>query len=239
MDEQTYIGEELDLFAEAINWKLYFSSIIQPYLGKRVLEVGAGLGATTQVLCRGTEFEWICLEPDPKLRAVIDQKIESGQLPKNCKTREGLVATLDVTEQFDTIIYIDVLEHIQNDHSEILSASKLLKRKGKLVILSPAYGFLYSPFDSKIGHYRRYTRQMFKELTPPNCNVLQLLYLDSIGMLTSLSNRLFLQHALPTAKQIHFWDNNLVPVSRLVDPVIRFSMGRSVLCVWEKLDAWQ
>lgn len=188
MDEQTYIGEELDLFAEAINWKLYFSSIIQPYLGKRVLEVGAGLGATTQVLCRGTEFEWICLEPDPKLRAVIDQKIELGQLPKNCKTREGLVATLDVTEQFDTIIYIDVLEHIQNDHSEILSASKLLKRKGKLVILSPAYGFLYSPFDSKIGHYRRYTRQMFKELTPPNCNVLQLLYLDSIGMLTSLSN---------------------------------------------------
>lgn len=188
MDEQTYIGEELDLFAEAINWKLYFSSMIQPYLGKRVLEVGAGLGATTQALCRRTESEWICLEPDPRLRAMIDQKIELGQLPKNCKTRGGVIATLDVTEQFDTITYIDVLEHIQNDHSETLSASKLLNNKGKLVILSPAYGFLYSPFDSKIGHYRRYTRQMLRELTPPNCKVVQLLYLDSVGMLTSLSN---------------------------------------------------
>jgi hypothetical protein len=43
--------------------------------------------------------------------------------------------------------------------------------------------------------------------------------------------------ALLTAKQIHFWDNNLVPVSRLVDPLIRFSIGRSVLCGWEKSDA--
>ena len=197
---------------------------------------GRRIGGTTQILCKNPESEWICLEPDPKLRTEIDQKIKTGQLPKNCQARGGTIKTLDSTKRFDTIIYIDVLEHIEDDHAEVLSACQLLNSKGKLVTLSPAHQFLYSPFDHQIGHYRRYNREMLKALTPPDCKVVKLLYLDSIGMLTSLSNRLFLRHGLPTSQQIRFWDRNLVPVSRAVDPLIGFSTGRSILCVWEKAD---
>lgn len=236
MIEQTYIGQELDLFAEAIHWKQYFSSLINPFLGKRILEVGAGLGATTQILCQNHDSEWICLEPDPKLRAIIDQKIETGRLPENCKTRGGMITTLNTDEYFDTILYIDVLEHIRDDCAEVLTASLLLNSKGKLIVLSPAHNFLYSPFDRHIGHYRRYNRQMLKALTPPHCNIFQILYLDSIGILTSLSNRLFLKHNLPTQHQIRFWDDYLVAISRTLDPWIRYSIGRSILCIWEKTD---
>ena len=77
----TYVGSELDLFSEAKNWKSYFRDQLSPYLGEDVLEVGAGLGGTTRVLCRGDERHWVCLEPDASLAARLERDIRSGSLP--------------------------------------------------------------------------------------------------------------------------------------------------------------
>ncbi|HLO15975.1 MAG TPA: hypothetical protein VK206_14175, partial [Anaerolineales bacterium] len=60
-NDRMYIGQELTIFAHAINWKKYYTAIIKPYFGKRVLEVGAGMGATTAIMCDGTQVEWVCL----------------------------------------------------------------------------------------------------------------------------------------------------------------------------------
>jgi len=62
-----YVGSELEIFAEAIRWKRYFADEMRPFLGSRVLEVGAGIGGTTRVLCRGSEARWLCVEPDAAL----------------------------------------------------------------------------------------------------------------------------------------------------------------------------
>jgi 16S rRNA A1518/A1519 N6-dimethyltransferase RsmA/KsgA/DIM1 with predicted DNA glycosylase/AP lyase activity len=86
MSGQAYIGTELEIFAKAQNWKRYFKSVISPNFGSRVLEVGAGIGATTSVLCDGTQSEWVCLEPDPALLDEVRAKIESGEMPScSCK----------------------------------------------------------------------------------------------------------------------------------------------------------
>jgi protein-L-isoaspartate O-methyltransferase len=62
---QTYVGTELELFCDANNWKAYFRDLLAPYPGGDVLEVGAGVGATTRVLCDGLQTSWLALEPDP------------------------------------------------------------------------------------------------------------------------------------------------------------------------------
>jgi hypothetical protein len=96
---------------------------------------------------------------------------------------------------------------------------------------------LYTPFDEAIGHYRRYTKQTLAELTPANLELLRLFYLDAVGLISSLGNRLVLKHALPSPQQIAVWDKLLVRLSRIVDPLLAHSLGKSVVGVWRKKEA--
>ena len=114
MSSFSYVGSELEIFARATTWKRYFGSLMAPFLGRRVLEVGAGLGATTQILCDGRQEQWTCLEPDPLLLAELEQTIRSGRLPAGCTARLGTLKRLAPEETFDAILYIDVLEHIRD-----------------------------------------------------------------------------------------------------------------------------
>jgi SAM-dependent methyltransferase len=230
----TYVGSELDLFSAAKNWKSYFRKQLLPYLGEDVLEVGAGLGGTTQVLCRGTEKRWVCLEPDAALVARLDQKIQSGELPKCCESRLGTLEKFDDAEMFDTILYMDVLEHIEDDRAEVARAAKHLRPGGHVIALSPAHQWLFTPFDHAIGHCRRYTKAGFGALATDDLEKVRLVYLDSIGFFASLANKLILKSAMPKPSQIAFWDNVLVRMSKVVDPVLGYSAGKSVLAVWRK-----
>ena len=232
---QPYAGSELELFARASNWKAYYTRFIAPYFGGRVLEVGAGLGATTAALCDGSQSDWLCLEPDPSLVAVIDKKIHADELPRCCRAQVGTVSSLDASQLFDSIIYIDVLEHIEDDARELREASLHLNPGGRLIVLSPAYPFLYSPFDRAIGHYRRYTRSSLAALTPKNCRVVKMLHLDLLGVFTSLANRFLLHQDIPTEKQILFWDKRLIPVSKIFDRFLGYQVGRSIIGIWKQV----
>ena len=229
-----YVGDELDLFAAAVRWKSYFRRRIMPYLGTNVLEVGAGLGGTTRTLCRGTEQRWVCLEPDPKLAERLVAEQGAGRLPTHA---EVVVGTLDdqlAHDRFDTILYMDVLEHIDDDRSEVSRAAGRLGPGGHLIALSPAHPWLFTPFDQAIGHCRRYTRGTLKALTPPELELVWLGYLDSVGMMASLANKVLLKQSMPTPRQIAFWDRVLVRSSEWVDPVLRFQVGKSVLGIWQR-----
>lgn len=236
MVDQTYIGQELEIFAHAANWKRYFSDQIGPYVGGKVLEVGAGIGATTEVLAPMASTDWVCLEPDSQLVTTIDQKIQAGELPNYCRTVQGTIDQLPVEENFDTILYIDVLEHIEQDEKELLWASERLLPAGHLIVLAPAYNFLFSNFDEAIGHFRRYDREMLQLLTPPKTEVVSIKYLDAVGVITSLTNKFILGQSNPALSQIRFWDRWLVPVSRVVDHLVFHKFGRSIIGVWVKTD---
>jgi SAM-dependent methyltransferase len=226
-----YEGSELELFAHAKNWKAYFRSRITKYLTGQVLEVGAGIGGTTQVLCHRGVTGWTCLEPD----AALAEKIPShGPYPAPVKVVVGTIADLPSEARFDTIIYIDVLEHIENDKAELARAIDRLAPGGKVVGLCPAHPKLFTPFDAAIGHHRRYTTQMFRDLTPAEGKCETAFYLDSLGMLLSLANKLALRQSMPTLKQILFWDKVVVPCSRILDPITGYRLGKSVVAVWSK-----
>lgn len=229
-----YVGNELSLFSAAVNWKSYLKRQISPYLGLDVLEVGAGIGGTTKLLCDGEGGRWVCLEPDHELADVLVNDRESGELPARCEVVVGTADSARGFAPFDTILYIDVLEHIDDDAAEVLKAAELLAPGGHLVVLSPAHQWLFTPFDKAIGHYRRYTRRSLLALTAPNLEVVRARYLDAAGLLASLGNRVLLKQSMPTPRQIAVWDRGLVPVSRFLDPVLGFGVGKSVLGIWRK-----
>jgi hypothetical protein len=128
----------------------------------------------------------------------------------------------------------DVLEHIEDDAAELRRAADRLAPGGHLVVLAPAHRALYTAFDAAIGHHRRYTRAGLLALAPAGLVPVRARYLDAVGMLASLGNRLLLRSATPTTRQIQLWDRLMVPPSRLVDPLLGFAVGKSVLVVWSK-----
>lgn len=235
MTERHYSGSELDLFAKAFNWKRYWSSIVVPYLHGDVLDVGAGLGATIATLApRQPEARWTALEPDPSLVARLTSEVGSGTLPSSTRVVQGITADLVGGAQFDTVLYIDVLEHIDDDSMEVTNAERLLRSGGHLVIVAPAHNWLFTPFDRAIGHYRRYSSRVLRGLLSPRLEICELRYLDSVGLLASLANRLLLNTADPKPSQIAVWDKAMVPFSRILDPLLRGSLGKSVVAVARK-----
>jgi len=231
-----YVGSELELFAAATNWKAYLATILRPLVTGRVLEVGAGIGSNISYLHNGLVREWTCLEPDPNLARRIEERLATGQLPANCRMVTGTIASIDSAALFDTIVYLDVLEHIFEDGAELVCARRHLASRGNLVVVAPAHQFLFAPFDAAIGHHRRYNRAGLRALTPPGCQLTTCLLLDCAGFFASLANKVLLSAALPSKRQIAVWDQVLVPISRILDRAIGHLFGETIVAVWRHDD---
>jgi SAM-dependent methyltransferase len=149
------------------------------------------------------------------------------------ETVTGMVASLPPLDRFDTAIYIDVLEHIEDDRAELSAVAKHIRPGGHIIVLSPAFQALYSPFDEAIGHYRRYSRSSLLRCAPPGFSLMRVEYLDSLGAILSFGNRTLLRRHYPTLVQILFWDRWVVPLSRLTDRLTGFGIGRTILGVWQ------
>jgi SAM-dependent methyltransferase len=231
-----YVGTELELFRDCVQWKTYVGDALAPWLRGRVLEVGAGIGGTTRALCRrGPVVSWTALEPDPELWEELKSHLSDVEIVQPVRaTLEGL----DPGERFDSIVYVDVLEHVEDDAAELHRAAGRLAAGGHLVVVSPAHPFLYTAFDRAIGHHRRYSLRALTALGPSGLSLVHHRLLDSVGLVASTANRLLLRQAMPTRRQLWIWDRWMVRASRLLDPVLRYRVGKSIMVAWRAPDGW-
>lgn len=233
MKEFSYAGSELHIFARARNWKRYWTGILRGHIRGDVLEVGAGIGANTRLLQTDRVGRWVCLEPDPSLAALLVQRLATEPGLASCEVVVGTLKDLARGEKFDTIIYADVLEHIEDDRCELARATAHLASGGRLAVLGPAHPWLFTRFDEAIGHRRRYTAASLEAAAPPGLRLLKTRYLDAAGLLASTANRVLLRSSMPGDGQIAFWDRILVTASRFLDPLLGHRVGKSVLSIWE------
>jgi SAM-dependent methyltransferase len=229
-----YVGAELDLFAAVHNWKSYWSRRIRPFVAGDVLEVGAGIGSNTPFLDPGGIGRWVCLEPDAGLAAQLTANLKKAASGRTRETVFGRLQDLDSEWEFDTILYIDVLEHIEEDREELADAASRIRAGGRIIVVSPAHQWLFSPFDAAIGHFRRYNRPMLRRITPPGLHLERLFYLDSAGLVLSSANLLLLRQSMPTKAQLSIWDGFVVPISRVLDRCLVNSVGKSIVGIWRR-----
>src|SRR6516225_4988711 len=108
--EINYQGAELELFADAINWKAYWSKTLKHYIAGTVIEVGAGIGGSSRYICAHSGVRrCICLEPDPNFAARLSNMVAAGLLPSYCEIRCNILSDLPSNVQANAIFYIDVL----------------------------------------------------------------------------------------------------------------------------------
>jgi SAM-dependent methyltransferase len=146
-------------------YRLWQLDLIAPYLGRRVLEVGAGNGRFALAAHRqGRAFDrYLALEPGDHFFTGL-QKLECA-IP-NFEVRHTVVDALpaDCRGAFDTVLAIHVMEHVEDDTAFMRQCLDKVGPAGHVVILVPALNALYSDLDRKIGHFRRYDRAMMRAL---------------------------------------------------------------------------
>ena len=225
--ERLQFGFQLD------NWRKYMSLKLSKHISLKVLEVGSGVGSTTRNLFNNEVKEWFSIEPNIDLYKEYVKNQNEGLIPKNVSISNCYLKDFK-ENSFNTIIYIDVLEHIKDDKKEISLATLKVSSGGKIIILCPAYQFLYSKLDSSIGHYRRYTKQQIFDLFDDKCFELDGFYLDTIGIFANLLNKYIIKSDSPSRFQYSILNNIIIPISKILDKVLNYSFGRSVIVIATK-----
>jgi len=162
--------------ARALDWKDYWSDSSSTSSRRRARGGRRHRHKTPESSEATDSSAGSCLEPDRQLLEQLKSGLERQPAQGLCELFRGTVADLTAGERFDAILYIDVLEHIEDDRGELSRAAARLKPGGHLVVLSPAHNWLFSRFDASIGHYRRYNKKTLLAAAPRGLTLKRTVY---------------------------------------------------------------
>ncbi|MEW5800938.1 MAG: glycosyltransferase [bacterium] len=160
--KEEYGSAILDSLSHAPNFCRWMADTIRPYVGEYVLEIGAGTGNLTSHITPRRRY----LASDINLNYLDYLKNYSLYKPYMEVKYIDLTKEEDFApyqEQFDTVICLNVLEHIEDDSAGLSNIYRALRPGGRAIVLVPHGAWLYSSFDKVLGHYRRYADAQLQE----------------------------------------------------------------------------
>ena len=169
---------EFKSLSAANNYRAAILSNFRATLRGNVIEVGAGIGQITDQLLRSPEIHKLTsIEPDAAFCAQI-----RGRFP-DIDLVHGTISDLQTKRDWNSILSINVLEHIETDERELETYHRLLKpANGALCLFVPARPEIYAPIDKDFGHYRRYTRpELRQKLEHAGFKIQKLRYFNVVG----------------------------------------------------------
>lgn len=203
---------------------------IKPHLGRRVMEIGCGLGNFTRHMLDRDLVIASDFEPS-SVEVVREQFASHGQVQPRvydiCNRADDQLRQLKV----DTIFSINVLEHIENDQQAMANMADILCDGGRAILIVPAHQWAYGTMDSSIGHFRRYTKRSIRQkLEQAGFLVEEQFYLNVLGLLGWFVGSRIYKHTVPPRGQLSLF-NKLVPLIKMVERCVRPPVGLSVVSV--------
>lgn len=214
---------------EARNYRKYEYDMVAPHVGRSMLEIGSGLGHfAEQFLPRldrlvVSDFDPYCVEQLEKRFASRDDV---------SVLRFGLPAEIPLADPVDTVVMMNVLEHIEEDAEALRSLAKVTLPGGRIVIWVPGYMQLYGDFDRKVGHVRRYTPATLRAtVTAAGLGIDILKPINFLGGIAWWAAVRRGGVGYPDPRLVKIYDRTVVPMTRLIERVIRPPFGQTVFCV--------
>jgi SAM-dependent methyltransferase len=228
----------LQVIAKADQFNKWMYETIHPYLKGNILEIGSGIGNISafavqdgfnislsdfdQEYCRYLKKKYA---DTPNVREIISIDLQEPGFRNTYQLYK---------EKYDTVFLLNVMEHLEDDLAAISNCRYLLKDEGKLIILVPAYQFLFCRLDTELGHYRRYTLKRLQELfKKQRFNIIHKQYFNFSGLFGwFLFGKIFGNKSIGSGEMDTY--NKLVPVFRVSDKVIFNKAGLSAIVVGQK-----
>jgi SAM-dependent methyltransferase len=220
---------EFAALSAAKNYREALAREFGPHLNGAVLEVGSGIGQFTEILKAQPDITRLtAVEPHGPFCDKHRQAFPRHDLV------EGTVDDLPPGTAWNSIVSLNVLEHIGDDEGELKKYAALLReKKGALCLLVPARPEIYAPIDRDFGHFRRYTRpELHRKLTEAGFQITRLHYYNFAGYFAWWLNFLVMKKRGFEIRKVVFYDRCIFPaVHFLESTVARPPIGQSLLAV--------
>ena len=237
--EGTFTSSDLEVMSDAKNYGNWiFDELVAPHLGRRVLEIGCGIGTFSAKIARA-----------PGVAELTAVDVEHGCIVQTTDALRsvGAGASTRVMEQdyaqaelgraaFDTIVCLNVLEHLRDDRSAVAKAYDELSPGGRLVLFVPAFPSLAGPIDRRLGHYRRYTKATARALLEgAGFRIAVLRYYNVAGFFGWLVRFRWLGRKQQAAGQVKLFDRWILPLQAAVEAKLPWlPFGQSLYAVATK-----
>jgi SAM-dependent methyltransferase len=228
MTDSAYSGTDvLEIMKEAKNYNRFLVCLVESYCRQvqSIVDFGAGAG-TFSTLMRERGHDVTCIETDRLLREGLGQA--------------GFTVYADLADlppdSADFIYTLNVLEHIQDDAAALRLLRSRLRPGGRALIYVPAFQSLYSSFDRKVGHFRRYRRlALAAMLRQSGFTVQRNRYVDSLGFAAGLAYKaLGNDTGHVDLRMLVAYDRAVFPLSRRLDTLLFPFIGKNLLLVVQR-----
>lgn len=225
--------QNLERMSKTVNYNNWIYELIKPFIGKRILEIGCGIGNMTQFFL---DYEAIvAIDNSPEC-------IESMKSRFSHQTNLQIV-NYDISDEkfgelrendFDTIVCINVLEHIKDDLQALKHCFQLFNERGRLILFVPALKILYGTVDRADSHYRRYTKiELTNKLGEAGFIIKKVAYANFFGIFPWVLHSKILRKALHPPKQMVFFDK-LMPFCSFWEKLFSPPIGLNLFFVCDK-----
>ncbi len=213
------------LGANAPNYTDWIADLCRPYLGARILEVGAGHGDLTArfadagTVVTATDISTRCLD-------VLGARFADAD---DVEVRPLDLFDHDDPGGYDSAVLVNVLEHLPDDGAALVELRHLIRPGGYVLLYVPAFERLYSPFDKAVGHYRRYDRPaLTATLRTAGFRVVEARYVNQLGALAWWLLAAKLKQVPTEAGKVRLYDRAVVPRLRKIEERYRTEFGQSL-----------
>lgn len=231
----TYSGEELDALAGARNYYRWIVRRFSPYLGRRVVEVGAGIGTFAEHLLEaapGTELTLV----EPAANNYPHLQARFADHP-HVRTQKGYLEDAGEAGSADSIVAVNVMEHVRDDDAFIRAAHRLLAPGGHLLLFVPAVPAIYGSLDKAFEHFRRYTKPVLAgRLRGAGLEPLRVQYTNLPGVAAWWLSGKVLRKQTVSARDARIYDRWVIPWVQALERVWTPPVGQSLIAIARKND---
>lgn len=228
---------DLHVLNEATRYRKWLFSLVRPHLGQHILEVGSGIGNyTTMLLDRECV---VTTDVDATYVRMLSERFKGNrnvhvfQLDLN-NFNHNLIIKLQ-QYQLDTIISMNVLEHIRDDREALNTMKEILFDGGKIITIVPAFSELFGSLDEAYGHYKRYSKEDFIKISHElELSLIHFRYFNVIGILGWIYSGKIRRKKTFSKKSITVFDRWFVPILSAIEKKVYPPFGLSLIAVFEK-----
>ncbi len=229
----SYSGTELEAVAEARNYYDWIIDSFASRIGRRAVEAGAGIGTVSElILSRAEPNELVLIEPDRGNAAMLRERFQNDT---RVDVRLGYLEEFAPSLQADSVIAVNVLEHVEHDSGFLRAAHQGLLPGGYVLLLVPALPVIYGSLDRAFDHFRRYTRRgLTTQLRDAGFEIEKLHYLNMLGVAAWFASGRILRRKTLGRDQVRFYDRYVIPALRQIETRFHPPIGQSILAIARK-----
>ena len=223
----------LEVLTEAKNYNRWIADTFFPYIQAPLLEFGAGIGNISELL---SSYTPLCLtDTDERMLAHLKDTFSH--------MNDVSVNFLDITqpppehlvESFQTVIGINVLEHVEYDEQALFNLGNLLHPSGRLLLLVPAKKWAYTDLDKRLGHFRRYEKkELGEKLAKASFQIEKLNFFNVVCLVSWIVRDKIERSGGLRSYQVSLFDS-IVPIFKRVEAVVPMPLGISLIAIAQKI----